>query len=53
MTRVEYQVVIPFGTLEGAKRCVEEICYSSRTQKVIFEYEVVREYKEVSREDVK
>ena len=53
MTRVEYQVIIPFGTLERAQHCAKEICWSSRTQKVIFEYEVVREYKEVSREDIK
>ena len=53
MTRVEYQVVIPFGTLEGARHCAKEICWSSRMQKVIYELEVVREYKEVTREDIK
>ena len=53
MTRVEYQVIIPFGSLEKAKDVAEGLPYMHRLQKVTWEWETARIRTEVTREDVK
>ena len=52
MTRVEYQVVIPFGSLSAAKDVAANIPYATRVEKVTWEWETTRIRAEVTREGV-
>ena len=52
MTRGEYQVIVPFDSLEKAKDVAEGLPYMHRLHKVTWEWETARIRAEVTREGV-